>query len=264
MMAASVYEQLLNAIERKGAAFLVLIDPDKQSGDDGAALARTAVTAGADAILVGGSFLFSDRFHRTVDGIRATAECPVVLFPGVSGPAVQISPAADAILLLSLVSGRNAEYLIGEQVRSALWIERYGLEPIPTAYMLIESGGITSAEFFSGATPIPRDKSEIAMVHALAAQQLGMKAVYLEAGSGASNQVPDAMIAAVRERVDIPILVGGGIRSPQAARRKVQAGARMVVVGTAVERSRDANLLRALAKEIHWRQRESSDLVTEP
>jgi len=125
------------------------------------------------------------------------------------------------------------------------------LEAIPTAYVLIESGAVTSAEFLSGTKPIPRDKAEIAMVHALAAQQLGMKLVYLEAGSGASHPVPDAIIALVRSRVDVPIIVGGGIRDPETARRKVDAGARIVVIGTAIERQPDPDLLRAFAEAIH-------------
>jgi len=221
----SVYRYLLDTIKQRGASFLVLIDPDKQPPEDAGKLARQAVLAGADAVLVGGSFLYTDWLHETLETVKSSVQCPVILFPGVSGPAAQISPAADAILLLSLVSGRNAEYLIGEHVRSALWIDRCGLETIPTAYMLIESGKITSAEFLSGAKPIPRDKGEIAMIHALAAQQLGMELVYLEAGSGAKDPVPDAMIAIVRSRVNIPIIVGGGIRDPETARRKVEAGA---------------------------------------
>jgi len=250
----SVYEYLLDAIAQKGAVFLALNDPDKQAGDDAVAFARHAAAAGADAILVGGSFLFTDQLHKTVATIRASVDCPLILFPGASGPAAQISPDFDAILLLSLVSGRNPEYLIGAQVRSALWIDRCNLESIPTAYLLIASDTITSAEFFSGVKPIPRDKPEIAMVHALAAQQLGMKAVYLEAGSGASNPVPDAMIAAVRERVSLPILVGGGIRDPQTARQKLEAGADMVVIGTVIERSLAPSTLRAFSDQIHWRR----------
>jgi phosphoglycerol geranylgeranyltransferase len=260
-----VYRHLLDRAERQGAALLVLIDPDKQPCEDGGALAERAIAAGADAVLVGGSFLYTDHLQRTLAAIRSSVQwsgmedTPVILFPGVSGPAAQISPSADAILLLSLVSGRNPEYLIGEHVRSALWIDRCELEVVPTAYLLIESGGTTSAQFFSGSEPIPRDKCEIAMVHALAAQQLGMKAVYLEAGSGARKPVPDAMIAAVRGRVDIPVIVGGGIGDPETARQKVEAGAQMIVVGTAVERHPHSDLLRALAEQIHWRQDRSLD-----
>ncbi len=251
MITMNVYQYLLDTIKHKGAAFLVLIDPDKQPPEDAADVAQRAAVAGADALLVGGSFLYTDHFHQTLAAIKALAQCPVILFPGASGPAAQISPQADAILLLSLVSGRNAQYLIGEHVRSALWIDRCGLETIPTAYMLIESGGITSAEFLSGAKPIPRDKGEIAMIHALAAQQLGMKLVYLEAGSGAPNPVPDAMIAVVRSRVNVPIVVGGGIRDPETARRKVEAGAHTVVIGTAIEHHPDPSLLRAFAEAVH-------------
>ena len=252
----SVYRYLLDTIKHKGACFLVLLDPDKQPPEDAGNLARKAVLAGADALLVGGSFLYTDRFHQTLEVVKSSVQCPVILFPGVSGPAAQMSPHADAILLLSLVSGRNAEYLIGEHVRSALWIDRCGLETVPTAYMLIESGGTTSAEFLSGSKPIPREKGEIAMIHALAAQQLGMKLVYLEAGSGAQKPVPDAMIGMVRNRVNIPIIVGGGIRDPETARRKVEAGAEMIVIGTAIEQRPDQSLLRGFAAAIHWREDE--------
>jgi phosphoglycerol geranylgeranyltransferase len=251
-----VYQYLLDTIQQKGACFLLLIDPDKQPPEDAQDVAQKAVLAGADALLVGGSFLYTGHFHQTLEAVKASVQCPVILFPGISGPTAQISPSADAILLLSLVSGRNAQYLIGEHVRSALWIDRCGLETIPTAYMLIESGRMTSAEFLSGAKPIPRDKGEIAMIHALAAQQLGMKLVYLEAGSGAQNPVPDAMIAMVRGRVSIPIIVGGGIRDPETAHRKVEAGAQMVVIGTAIEQQPDQSLLRGFAEAIHWRQKE--------
>jgi phosphoglycerol geranylgeranyltransferase len=229
----------------------LLIDPDKQEPETAAETARAAASAGADGLLVGGSFLFSDSLHQTVRAIKAAVDCPVLLFPGVSGAAAQITAQADALLLLSLVSGRNAEYLIGEQVRSALHIDRCGLETIPTAYLLVESGGGSSAEFLSGTRPIPRDKAQIAMVHALAAQQLGMKLIYLEAGSGARRPVPETMIRQVSQGVRLPVLVGGGIRDADTARRKVDAGARAVVIGTAVEERRDPRFLRELAAAIH-------------
>jgi phosphoglycerol geranylgeranyltransferase len=250
----SVYQYLLDTIQQKGACFLVLIDPDKQPPEDAQDVAHKAVLGGADALLVGGSFLYTDHLHQTLEAVKSSVECPVILFPGISGPAAQISPHAGAILLLSLVSGRNAQYLIGEHVRSALWVDRCGLETIPTAYLLIESGGMTSAEFLSGTRPIPRGKGEIAMIHALAAQQLGMKLVYLEAGSGAENPVPDAVIAMVKSRVHIPIVVGGGIRHPETARCKVEAGAQMIVIGTAIEQHPDQSLLRGFAEAIHQHQ----------
>lgn len=249
----NVYTYLLEVIERKGTCFVVLIDPDKQSAEGACELAKNALLAGVDALLVGGSFLFTDNFHRTVETVKSSVTCPIILFPGVSAPHAQISPEADAILLLSLVSGRNAEYLIGEHVRSALWIDKCGLETIPTAYMLIESGKVTSAEYLSGTKSIPRDKGEIALVHTLAGQQLGMKMVYLEAGSGAQDSVPDAMITMVRRKVNIPVIVGGGIRDPGTARQKALAGAHVIVVGTAIEHGPDLNLLQQFAQAISLR-----------
>jgi phosphoglycerol geranylgeranyltransferase len=247
----SVYRYLLNAIEQKGACFLVLIDPDKQAPEAAREVARKAIEAGADGLLVGGSFLFTDHLRQTLEAVKVSEQLPIILFPGISGAAERGASRADAILLLSLVSGRNAEYLIGEHVKSALWIDRCGMETIPTAYMLVESGQATSVEFLSGVKPIPRDKGQIAMVHALAAQQLGMKLVYLEAGSGARDSVPAATIAAVRQRIDLPIAVGGGIRDPETARQKVQAGAHIVVIGSAIERRPDQDLIREFAESIH-------------
>jgi phosphoglycerol geranylgeranyltransferase len=247
----NVYRYLQDTIDQKGACFLVLIDPDKQPPEAAREVARKAVQAGVDGLLVGGSFLFTDRLRQTVEAVKVSEQHPTILFPGISGAADRGVPQADAILLLSLVSGRNAEYLIGEHVRSALWIDRCGLETIPTAYMLVESGQATSVEFLSGVKPIPRDKGQIAMVHALAAQQMGMKLAYLEAGSGAQHSVPEAMIAAVRQGIDQPIAVGGGIRTPETAGQKVQAGADIVVIGSAIENRPDQGLIREFAESIH-------------
>jgi phosphoglycerol geranylgeranyltransferase len=162
-----------------------------------------------------------------------------------------VAPSADAILFLSLVSGRNPQYLIAEHVRAAPILKEIGLEPIPTAYMLVEGGRTTSVEFMSGTKPLPRDKPDIAMAHALAAEYLGMRIAFFDAGSGAQAPVPAEFVRAVSDYVDIPVMVGGGIGAPERARGLVEAGARIVVTGDVIERTRDAGLLAAFADAVH-------------
>jgi len=244
-------DQLLKVKKDRGAGYLVLIDPDKQEIDRAVDLAKICSGAGVDAFLVGGSLLFDFIFDELIQGIKAHCDVPVIIFPGSTK---QLSPYADAILFLSLISGRNANALIGEQVIAAPIIKSMGLEPISTAYMFIESGNITSAQFISDTRPIPREKPEIAMAHALAGEFLGMNLVYLEAGSGAKYSVPESLISALYDYISIPIVVGGGIRTPEQARRKVEAGASFIVTGNVIEEKRDAALVRAFADAVHIRE----------
>jgi phosphoglycerol geranylgeranyltransferase len=176
---------------------------------------------------------------------------PVIIFPG---SYTQVTPEADAILFTSLISGRNPQYLIDEQVKGAPFIKRAGLETIPTGYMLVESGPLTSVQFISGSLPIPRNKADIACAHALAAQYLGMKLVYLEAGSGAEQAVPVEMVSAVADTVDIPLMVGGGLHSPEDCSSRIEAGAGFIVMGTRLERDRGLSLLRELTAASHPRE----------
>jgi len=239
----------LDAVRRdKGAGYLVLVDPDALNEAATKHLAESARDAGIDAFLVGGSLLISDRLDATVRTLRDVSGVPTILFPGAAN---QLSRHADAILFLSLLSGRNPDFLIGEQVRAAPIIRQYGLEPIPTAYLLIEGGTYTSVQFMSGTFPIPRTKVDIVVAHALAASYLGMRVVYLEGGSGANWPVPDEMIAAVREYVDLPIIVGGGITTPDAAHAKVAAGASFIVTGNVLESDERPDLMREFAEAIH-------------
>ena len=200
----NVFESLKGVKEKKGGAFLVLIDPDRTTRDKMLALAEAAGDCEVDALLVGSSFMLHANFHGIVKDIKAVSSVPVIIFPGAHS---QISPDADAILFTSLISGRNSQYLIDEQVRGAPIIKEYGLEVIPTGYMLIESGGYTSVQYISNSLPIPADKHDVACAHALAAQYLGMKAVFMEAGSGAKVSVSEAMIEAVSRYIDLPIFV---------------------------------------------------------
>jgi len=246
-----VYESLLEARDRRGGGFLLLIDPDRTSEIDYLHLAAAAADCGVDAILVGTSFMMAGHFAAAVKDIKAVTSLPVVIFPG---SYTQITSQADAILFTSLISGRNPQYLIDEQVKGAPFIKLAGLESIPTGYMLVESGPLTSVQFISGSLPIPRTKPDIACAHALAAQYLGMKMVYLEAGSGAAQPVPVEMVGAVAAAADIPILVGGGLHTPEDCAARVEAGASFIVMGTQLERNRGIACLRELTAASHPRE----------
>lgn len=244
-----IVESLLKTLEKKGAGYFVLVDPDKLPNEKIPEFMNKAHSAGVDTILIGGSLIISGEFEDFVKKVKNNSNgIPVVLFPGGVN---QISPNADAMLFLSLISGREAQHLIGSQVLAAPMVYKAGIEAISTAYMLIESGRPTSAQYMSGTTPIPRNKPEIAVAHALAAKYLGFKFIYLEAGSGAENSVPEELIYAVSKTVDLPLIVGGGIVSPETARKKVEAGASFVVTGTIHENSSEDGLLKKFADAIH-------------
>jgi phosphoglycerol geranylgeranyltransferase len=247
----SIFQKLLQIKEEKGAGYFVLIDPDKQDVDQATRLARCCEEAGVDALLIGGSLLFSHIFDELIKSIKEVCSLPAIIFPGGTR---QISPFADAILFLSLISGRNPTNLIGDQVVAAPVIKSMKLEPISTAYMFVESGNITSAQFLSDTRPIPREKPDIAMAHALAAEYLGMKLVYLEAGSGAKYSVPETLIRALRNFISIPMIVGGGIKTPEEARSKVDAGAAFIVTGNIIEKNRDNGLIKAFVEAIHTKE----------
>lgn len=244
----SVFEHLLAVRQAQGAGYLALLDPDKL---DRAALVRRAIQCaenGVDALLIGSSLLFSSDLDKAVGQVKEAVDIPVILFPG---DADHLSRHADAILFLSLLSGRNPYYLIGAQCRAAPLIKNLEIEPIPTGYLLIASGHTTSAEFMSDTSPIPRENNAIAMAHALAAEYLGMRMVYLEAGSGAELSVPAEMIRDVKGYTTIPLIVGGGIRDAESASEKVDAGADFIVIGTVLEQEESVELIREFANAIH-------------
>ncbi len=245
-----VYHRLLKVRQDRGAGYFVLLDPDKWALPEMLELAEAVAEGGADALLMGSSLLLSSTFDDIVADVRERVDIPVIIFPG---SVTQVSRNADALLFLSLVSGRNPNYIIGEQVKAAPVIKAFGLEVIATGYMLVESGCVTSAEFMSNTRPIPRDKPDIAKATALAAQYLGMKLVYLEAGSGARQPVPDEMIHEVAHYVSIPVIVGGGIRRPEEARSKVESGAAFVVTGNVLEKKGNAHLIQEFADAVHFR-----------
>ncbi|MFN3820956.1 MAG: geranylgeranylglyceryl/heptaprenylglyceryl phosphate synthase, partial [bacterium] len=239
-------EDRLFPINKKGVLWL-LIDPDVSSGERLRAMVEMAHLYGVDAILIGGSFLMGDGFDEAVRQAKVATTLPVIIFPGGAG---QISRYADGILFTSLLSGRNPQFLVGEQVLAAPLVKKFGIPALPTAYLLVESGTTTSAEFISGTRPLPRNKPKLAAAHAMAAELLGMKAIYLEAGSGANLPVPEEMIFEVVHSVNLPIIVGGGIDDPDKAQRAAKAGARVVVVGTAAEQG-DARILKEISLAIN-------------
>lgn len=224
-----IYELFL-----KGSKLLiVLIDPDKFNAESAKAFFGHPA-CGADAIFVGGSLLSANRTEAVVDTLKQMSSLPVIIFPGNS---MQVVPNADAILFLSLVSGRNAEFLIGQHVHAAPLICRTNLEVIPTAYILVDGGSFTSVQYISQSLPVPADKPDIAVATALAGKYLGQKLVYLEAGSGAKNAVPEAMVQQVADKTQLPVIVGGGIRDAATAMAILKAGATAVVVGTLFEQN---------------------------
>ena len=243
-----VYHHLLATTEEKGSGFMLLIDPDRTSEQSYLALAEAACDCGVDAILVGTSFMLNVNFSEAVRSIKEVTTLPVIIFPG---SFAQITPHADAILFSSLLSGRNPTYLIDEQVKGAPLVKRCGIEPIPTGYLLIESGPLTSVQFISGTLPIPAGKNDIACAHGLAAQYLGMKLVYLEAGSGAEKPVSVGMIRDLSEYIDIPVITGGGLSTPEQCAERAEAGASLLVVGNCFEDAGQFGLLREMTTAVH-------------
>ena len=224
-----VYETILSKSKRQKVA--VLIDPDKSHKSKVNETIDICQKCNVDFIMVGGS-LVSTPIADFVNEIKKTCKLPVILFPG---SLFQISDAADAILLLSLISGRNPEYIIGNHVIAAPFLKQSKLEIIPTGYMLIESGGSTSVQYISNTLPIPINKPDIAVATAMAGEMLGLKLIYLEAGSGALHSVPTEMIEMVKKNISVPLMVGGGIRERKQLDDIFAAGADIAVIGNSLE-----------------------------
>jgi phosphoglycerol geranylgeranyltransferase len=217
-----------------GQGLLILVDPVRTGGAEAARVGREAKAAGARGILIGSSFDGAAQTHEVAKALRENAPgIPVALFPG---SAMQLTDQVDLVLFLSLVSGRNPQYLIEEHVRAVPFLQRHPVATMSTAYILIDGGRVTSVEAVSQTRPLPADKPELIAAHATAAHLIGMQAIYLEAGSGADRPVPESVIRACRAAVpDRPLFVGGGIRTPAQARAARAAGADFVVIGTVVE-----------------------------
>ena len=243
-------EKILDSIGKQKAnghkAFAVLIDPDKLTSESLLETIQLAKQANVDYLFVGGSLVVTDTLDKVVAAIKANCSIPVVLFPGSPD---QITPKADALLYLSLISGRNPELLIGQHVISAPFVRQSGLEIIPVGYMLIDGGTPTTVSYISNTNPIPSNKNDIASCTAMAGEMLGLKVIYMEAGSGAQRAIPTIMISQVAKYVQIPIIVGGGITNPEIAIENCLAGADIIVVGNAIEK--DPALISQMAAAIH-------------
>lgn len=224
----------------------VLVDPDRQQPAQLTALIEQALNAKVDFFFVGGSLLLDDRFEKTITQLKGQQEIPVVIFPGNN---YQVSKNADALLLLSLVSGRNADFLIGQHVIAAPHIKQAKLETISTAYLLIDGGRISTTSYMTQTVPIPADKPDVAVATVMAAEMLGMQMIYLEAGSGAMRCVPTEMVRLVKKNTDLPVVVGGGIKSGDDAEGLCIAGADVVVVGNVLEKSPE--LLMEISLSVH-------------
>jgi phosphoglycerol geranylgeranyltransferase len=244
----NIYNNLLNTIKLKGAAYLVLIDPDNINEDRLSRFIKHCSDCGVDGFLIGGSLLVNGDIENCIRIVKQRSTLPAIIFPG---DVNQVYKNADAILFLSVISGRNPEHLIGKHVLAAPLIKKIGIEPLSTGYMLIESGITTTAQYMSGTLPLPRNKPEIAAATALAAEYLGMKLIYLEAGSGAQNPVPDEVVKAVSQTCKLPVIVGGGIRTPETARSKVQNGAKIIVTGNFFESENNWPLIKEFAEAVH-------------
>jgi phosphoglycerol geranylgeranyltransferase len=238
-MKTKAYDYITKIIQDR-AAFMCLIDPDKLELSAIVSVAIAAAESGADAILIGGSMMLNNSFSDAIASIKKHVQIPVIIFPGMFN---FVCPDADALLMLNMLSSRNPAVLISEQVRCAPLVYTAKLEVIPTAYLLIESGNMSSVQYMSHSLPIPRKKNDIAVAHALAAQYMGMRMIYLEAGSGAEQPVPTEMISSVKSHIEIPIIVGGGIKTPSEAHDRVIAGADIIVIGTALENLENINMM---------------------
>jgi len=226
--------------------FAVLIDPDEVNEISLKHLVDGAHECGVDYFFVGGSLVTGSYLEETILFLKAHSNIPVVIFPG---SIQQVNPRADALLFLSLISGRNPELLIGNHVLAAPYIKKSGLEAIPTGYILIDGGAPTTVSYISNTNPIPHDKKEIAVSTAIAGELLGMKLIYMDAGSGAKRHISAEMISAVSKNIGIPLIVGGGIRTPETAYELSCAGADVVVVGNAIEK--DNSLIKEISFAIH-------------
>ncbi len=245
-MKSTIYNSLAEKKKQGKKSFAVLIDPDKVNNSILDELIELSASAKVDYFLVGGSLVISNHLDECVKHIKKNSDIPVILFPG--SPS-QISKYADALLYLSLISGRNPELLIGQHVVSAPFVKQSGLEILPTGYMVIDGGAPTTVSYISNASPIPADKNEIAMCTAMAGEMLGMKLIYMDAGSGAKRPITESMIKIVADHIEAPLIIGGGILQPEKAYLNCKAGADVIVVGNAIEK--DSSLIKEMSAAIH-------------
>lgn len=223
-------------LDKSARKFAILIDPDKHEGDAFLDFINLVHKAKPDFILIGGSLIHKADLSETVKKVKSTTDIPVVLFPGHFS---QLTNEVDAVLLLSLISGRNPELLIGQHVLAAPILKKLDVEVVSTGYMLIDGGRPTSVSYISNTNPIPHDKTDIALCTALAGEYLGLSTIYLDAGSGAERSVPNNMVRAVSRSIEIPLIVGGGIKKAEKVLQLWDSGANLVVIGNGLEEKYD-------------------------
>lgn len=245
-MMRDLYNNILEKKSKGKKLFAILIDPDKQKNSDLLLTIKNASHANVDYFFVGGSLLTNDNLENCIKTIKKNCDIPIILFPG---NAMQVNKNADGILFLSLISGRNAELLIGKQVITAPILKQTELEVISTGYMLIDSGEPTAASYMSNTTPIPRNKHGIAISTAIAGEYLGLKLIYMDGGSGAKQPIEMDMIKKVSKSINIPLIIGGGICNAQKALDNCKAGADLIVVGNAIEKN--PALILEISQAIH-------------
>jgi putative glycerol-1-phosphate prenyltransferase len=245
-MSKNIYHTIRQGKADAKKAFAVLIDPDKLNEERLAQTIDIAVNAKVDYFFVGGSLVVTDTLDKMVATIKKQCSIPVILFPGSPD---QITAKADALLYLSLISGRNAELLIGHHVVSAPFIRQSGLEIIPVGYMLIDGGSPTTVSYISNTNPIPSNKNDIAICTAMAGEMLGLQLIYMDAGSGAQKAIPTEMIKEVAKHISAPLIIGGGITTAGKAIENCIAGADIIVIGNAVEKN--PTLIKEMADAIH-------------
>jgi phosphoglycerol geranylgeranyltransferase len=230
-----IYTSLLAKAESGKKQLAVLLDPDKLNESALSKTIEICNKAAVDFIFFGGSLLNSpSEFELFLKKVKELTNIPVILFPGSS---MQVSATADGILLLSLISGRNPEFLIGQHVLAAPYIKSSGIEVLPTGYMLVESGRPTTVSYISNTTPIPSDKADVAVCTAVAGEMLGLKLIYMDGGSGALHPINEEMINKVKQNIQVPLIIGGGINSVDKALAACNAGADIIVIGNAFEKS---------------------------
>src|SRR5688500_9430186 len=245
-MKSAIYHSITEKKNQGKKSFAVLIDPDKVNKSMLDELIGLSVSAKVDYLLVGGSLVISNHLDECVQHIKQHCSIPVILFPG--SPS-QISKYADALLYLSLISGRNPELLIGQHVVSAPFVKQSGLEIMPTGYIVVDGGAPTTVSYISNASPVPADKNEIAMCTAMAGEMLGMKLIYMDSGSGAKRPISESMIEAVAKNISTPLIIGGGITDPEKAYLNCRAGADVIVVGNAIEKN--VSLIKEMSDAVH-------------
>lgn len=246
-----IYNHIKSIIDEKGAAFFILLDPDKVNLNKLEEFINISAESGVDGLLIGGSLMMSGNFEELVKKVKSLSSFPIIIFPG---SITQVSSYADAILFISVISGRNPEHLIGKQVLAAPLIKKAGIEALGTGYILIDSGSTTTAVYMSGSFPVPRNKPDIAASTALAAEYLGMKFVYLEAGSGAQLSVPNEIVKSVSKVCSIPIIVGGGLRDPKDVADKVNCGASIIIAGNFFEDEKNWSSIKDFASATHLKK----------